>query len=218
MKMVFSGWRRSRLDVTTATAFGVSCSGAVSARQRMPAAVGFCRSTADRVVTKRLPCPTRCCPRSAEAMSIVACPIVPEALVTMEPILPGSRERGQERVSGAGCAAWAVLRCAYPVRKENAMAVRALLHYALEVPDQSIGEKFYRHFGLVDAPSRDNAVRMRPVRLTREAVLLYPGQRKRLHHLAFGAPGDEMQAVREAVARAGIREMDPPSGAPDGGI
>jgi hypothetical protein len=30
------------------------------------------------------------------------------------------------------------------------MAVRSLLHYALEVPDQTVGEKVYRAFGLVD--------------------------------------------------------------------
>ena len=98
------------------------------------------------------------------------------------------------------------------------MAVRALLHYALEVPDQSVGETFYRSFGLVDAPSRDGAVHLHPARLTRDTVLLYAGPRKRLHHLAFGAPGDEMDAVRRALAREGVRETDPPRGAPEGGV
>src|SRR5436309_15413349 len=68
------------------------------------------------------------------------------------------------------------------------MAVKALLHYALEVPDQGAGEKFYSNFGLVNAPSRDNAVRLKPAPLQRAAVLLYGGAKKRLHHLAFGAP------------------------------
>src|SRR5437870_13557402 len=87
------------------------------------------------------------------------------------------------------------------------MAVKALLHYALEVPDQGAGEKFYSNFGLIDAPGRDGAVRLRPAPLQRESVLLYGGPRKRLHHLAFGAPGDEYAATREAVRRAGIREI-----------
>src|SRR5207249_3508213 len=47
------------------------------------------------------------------------------------------------------------------------MAVKALLHYALEVPDQGAGEKFYSNFGLIDAPGRDGAVRLRPARLPR---------------------------------------------------
>ena len=98
------------------------------------------------------------------------------------------------------------------------MAVKALLHYALEVPDQGAGEKFYTSFGLRNAPSRDAAVRLKPAKLDRESVLLYAGPKKRLHHLAFGAPGDEYEATREAVKRAGIREVDVPRGAPEGGF
>jgi len=98
------------------------------------------------------------------------------------------------------------------------MAVRALLHYALEIPDQRVGEEFYRSFGLVDTPAGDNAVRLRPAALERESVLLYAGPRKRLHHLAFGAPGDEFAATRQALVHAGVREIDPPKGAPGGGL
>src|SRR3972149_5597110 len=59
---------------------------------------------------------------------------------------------------------------------------------------------------------------LRPARLARESVLLYAGPKKRLHHLAFGAPGDEYEATREAVRRAGVREVDAPRGAPEGGF
>src|SRR5204862_440846 len=65
------------------------------------------------------------------------------------------------------------------------MAVKALLHYALEVPDQGAGEKFYSNFGLVNAPSRDNAVRLKPAPLQRAAVLLYGGEKTDHHNLAF---------------------------------
>ena len=98
------------------------------------------------------------------------------------------------------------------------MAVRALLHYALEVPDQTVGETFYKSFGLVDESTRDDAVRLRPAALKRDVVLLYGGPKKRLHHIAFGAPGDELEATRESLRRAGVREVDPPRGAPDGGF
>jgi catechol 2,3-dioxygenase-like lactoylglutathione lyase family enzyme len=98
------------------------------------------------------------------------------------------------------------------------MAVRALLHYALEVPDQDAGETFYTSFGLVSASGRDDAVHLRPAPLTRESVLLYPGPKKRLHHLAFGAPRDEFEATRESIRRAGGSEVDPPRGAPGDGI
>ena len=95
--------------------------------------------------------------------------------------------------------------------------VKALLHYALEVPDQTIGEKFYTSFGLVNESSRDEAVHLRPSRLGRDSVRLYPGAKKRLHHVAWGAPGAEFAATRESVRRAGVREVDPPKGV-DGGF
>ncbi len=98
------------------------------------------------------------------------------------------------------------------------MAVRALLHYALEVPDPTVGERFYRSFGLVDEPRRDDAVHLRPAAVKREAVLLYGGPRKRLHHVAFGAPGDEFEATRDALRRAGVPEVDPLRRAPEGGV
>ena len=34
------------------------------------------------------------------------------------------------------------------------MAVRSLLHYALEVPDQALGQRYYQDFGLVDESGR----------------------------------------------------------------
>ena len=98
------------------------------------------------------------------------------------------------------------------------MAVRSLLHYALEVPDQTVGQRFYQDFGLVDATGREDAVRLRPGGLERSSVLLLPGPKKRLHHLAFAAPGDEYEATRRRLRERGAREVDPPRGAPDGGF
>ena len=40
------------------------------------------------------------------------------------------------------------------------MPVRSLLHYALEVPDQSVGQSYYRDFGLADGSGRGAAVRL----------------------------------------------------------
>ncbi len=98
------------------------------------------------------------------------------------------------------------------------MPVKSVLHYALEVPDQTTGQRYYQDFGLVDATGSSDAVRLRTSRQERATVLLYGGPRKRLHHLAFGAPGEEFAAVRAALRGAGISEIDPPRGAPEGGI
>jgi len=79
------------------------------------------------------------------------------------------------------------------------MAVRSLLHYALEVPDQAVGQRYYRDFGLADDSGGDAAVRLRPTRQSRESVLLYEGPRKRLPHLCFGATGEDFARTREAI-------------------
>jgi len=98
------------------------------------------------------------------------------------------------------------------------MPVTSFLHYALEVPDQAIGQKYYEDFGLVDATGGSEAVRLRPARQERENVLLYPGPRKRLHHLCFGATGEDWAKVRTSLQAAGVREVDPPGTASAGGI
>ena len=40
------------------------------------------------------------------------------------------------------------------------MAVRTFLHYALEVPDQTVGQRFYEDFGLVDGTGRSHVGRI----------------------------------------------------------
>jgi len=92
------------------------------------------------------------------------------------------------------------------------MPVRSLLHYALEVPDQTLGQRYYQDFGLVDESGRGAAVRLRAARQTRESVQLYEGPRKRLHHLCFGATGEDFARTRSAVRLNGVPEVDPPRG------
>ena len=50
------------------------------------------------------------------------------------------------------------------------MAVRSFLHYALEVPDQAVGQRYYEDFGLVDVTGGDKAVRLKPARQDRESL------------------------------------------------
>jgi len=97
------------------------------------------------------------------------------------------------------------------------MAVKGLIHYALEVPDPAVGQAFYRDFGLRAAESRDRALRLEAGHGT-GGLLLFEGPRKRLHHVAFAAPGDHFEAVRAALTQAGVPEIDPPQEAPQAGI
>lgn len=98
------------------------------------------------------------------------------------------------------------------------MAVRSFLHYALEVPDQAVGQRYYEDFGLVDATGSGDAVRLRAARQDREAVMLFAGPKKRLHHLCYGATGEDFAQVRAGLRAASVGEIDPPRGAPEGGI
>ncbi len=97
------------------------------------------------------------------------------------------------------------------------MAVKGLLHYALEVPDPSVGESFYRDFGLQAAGSRGNSIQLKTSCGAGE-LHLFEGPKKRLHHIAFAAPGENFDAVRAALKRAGVPEIDAPKNVPEIGI
>jgi catechol 2,3-dioxygenase-like lactoylglutathione lyase family enzyme len=97
------------------------------------------------------------------------------------------------------------------------MSVKGLIHYALEVPDPVLGGSFYRDFGLQEAESRGNNVQLRTQSGSGE-VLLFEGPKKRLHHLALAAPGEQFEAVRAALRAAGVQELDPPKGAEAPGL
>jgi len=97
------------------------------------------------------------------------------------------------------------------------MAVKGLIHYALEVPDPVVGETFYRDFGLKGGESRGSSLHLETSRGAGE-LHLYEGPKKRLHHIALAAPGDDFEEVRAAIKLAGIPEIDPPKDAPQVGI
>ena len=89
------------------------------------------------------------------------------------------------------------------------MAVKGLIHYALEVPDPAKGEAFYRDFGLTTAEGGGNALRLEAGR-GGGGLLLFEGPRKRLHHVAFAAPGEHFAAVgsgHEGTPASGARRL-----------
>jgi catechol 2,3-dioxygenase-like lactoylglutathione lyase family enzyme len=97
------------------------------------------------------------------------------------------------------------------------MAVKGLIHYALEVPDPEKGAAFYRDFGLKAADGAGQALRLTAGRGA-GGPLLYAGPKKRLHHIALAAPGDDFAAVRAALKQASVPEIEPPKEAPQTGI
>ena len=97
------------------------------------------------------------------------------------------------------------------------MAVRSFLHFALEVPDQAVGQKYYQDFGLVDATGGNSAVRLRPARQKRHADLFETCGRRmvpRRGHRLPERPGASIE--RQSAAERLIEHY--PHGVPVGSL
>src|ERR1700684_399353 len=106
----------------------------------------------------------------------------------------------------------------YAVSQERGRAViSGLHHYALEVPDLAVAEGFLQDFGLETGEKDGSLVAMCPGR-DQEQVRLVQAPAKRLHHVAFTLRPGSMDAVREALERAGTPVIDPPAGATEDGL
>ena len=80
--------------------------------------------------------------------------------------------------------------------------ISGLHHYALEVPDLAVAEGFLQDFGLETGEKDGSLVAMCPGR-DQEQVRLVQAPAKRLHHVTFTLRPGTMDAVREALERAG---------------
>ena len=79
------------------------------------------------------------------------------------------------------------------------MAVHSLRHYVLEIPDLEEGKKFYTEFGL-QAREENGRVHLRCDGRETDQVILCQGSKKRLHHVAFCADADQIDAIKTKVA------------------
>ncbi len=95
--------------------------------------------------------------------------------------------------------------------------ITGLHHYALEVPDLEVADTFLQGFGLETAEQAEALVGRCPGR-AQEQVRMVEGVVKQLHHVAFSVHPGTIDAVRERLERAGVAEIDPIPGAPDGGV
>jgi len=95
------------------------------------------------------------------------------------------------------------------------LAVRALDHFALWVPDAERGADFYANFGL-RSTSDGNSVRLDAENGL--AGALYEGDSKRLHHLTFAIAAEDVHAFRTRLEDGGISLGDPPRDVDSDGI
>ncbi len=96
--------------------------------------------------------------------------------------------------------------------------ISGLHHYALEVPDLEVAEGFLQDFGLETAEKDGSLVAKCPGR-EQEQVRMVQAPAKRLHHITFTLRPGSMDAVREALERAGTPVIEPPpAGAAEDGL
>jgi catechol 2,3-dioxygenase-like lactoylglutathione lyase family enzyme len=97
------------------------------------------------------------------------------------------------------------------------MTIRNLQHYALAVPDLGRGRQFYTDFGLQADDERDRVV-LRCEGRAQDQVILLEGERKRLHHIAFGTRAEDLERLRARLAADRVRLIDPPPQFEGGGV
>jgi len=97
------------------------------------------------------------------------------------------------------------------------MTVRSLQHIALTVPDAAVGKKFYGDFGL-EARDDGNRVVMRCHGRDQDQVVLVEGNKKRMHHVCFGARAEAIAGLKTRLEKNGTRLVDAPKETPGDGL
>jgi catechol 2,3-dioxygenase-like lactoylglutathione lyase family enzyme len=95
--------------------------------------------------------------------------------------------------------------------------ISGLHHYALEVPDLEVADGFLQDFGLETGEKDGTLVAQCPGR-NQEQVRLLEAPAKRLHHVSFTLRPGTLDAVREALERAGAPVIEAPAGATGDGL
>jgi catechol 2,3-dioxygenase-like lactoylglutathione lyase family enzyme len=102
-------------------------------------------------------------------------------------------------------------------RRADCLGVHSLDSFCLEVPDLAVAQAFYREFGL-DVESTGTQLFLRTKGQSQVWGRIVKGDRKRLHHLSFGAYADDLPRFRQRLEQRDIALLPPPSGFDAGGI
>jgi catechol-2,3-dioxygenase len=97
------------------------------------------------------------------------------------------------------------------------LRVTGLLHFGLQVPDLSAGEKFYRAFGLNTA-ERDDLLVVRCEGRDQDQAILTEGVTKRIGHVAFGVEEGALPEWQRHLEELGVTLVDAPRGGLLGGL
>jgi len=95
--------------------------------------------------------------------------------------------------------------------KSPELGVHSLDHFALEVPDLDEAARFFRAFGL-DVRTQGDTLGLYTFGQPHRWAMVLPGERKRLHHLSFGAFAADLPRFRAQLESSGIEPGNPPKG------
>ncbi len=98
------------------------------------------------------------------------------------------------------------------------MPVRSFSTTRWRCPTRRTGKRYYQDFGLVDATGATRRAPSRRLARSAQPCSCTAGRASGCTISRSAPPGEEFAAVRAACAAAGIAEIDPPRGAPEGGI
>lgn len=104
-----------------------------------------------------------------------------------------------------------------PTRREGALGVHSVDHFAMVVPDLAVAQDFYRRFGL-DVREEDGGLGLYTYGHPHRWARIVEGPRKHLHHVSFGAFADDMPRFDARLQQLGVERIDAPAGFESNGI
>jgi catechol 2,3-dioxygenase-like lactoylglutathione lyase family enzyme len=104
-----------------------------------------------------------------------------------------------------------------PTRREGALGVHSVDHFAMVVPDLAEAQRFYREFGL-DVREEDGGLGLYTMGNPHRWARIVEGKRKQLHHVSFGAFEDDMPRFADHLQSLGVQRIDAPAGFESNGI
>ena len=99
-----------------------------------------------------------------------------------------------------------------PTTETDALGVHSLDQFVLAVPDASVAQEFYGHFGL-DVQRHGNALAIKTFgHEHRWGSVVEGAKAKALHHLSFGCYAEDLPRLKARIEAAGVKLIDPPPG------
>lgn len=99
----------------------------------------------------------------------------------------------------------------------DALGVHSLDHFAMQVPDVAVAQKYFTSFGL-DVRERGNALHLRVFGNDHTWGVVYEGARKRLDHISFGCFADDLPRFKMRLEANDVKLIDPPRGFESNGL